>query len=73
MHLRETVVLWKGGALTFLGVGRSQEAGVADHAVDVPGSVLQHVVATGGKMRHSYRQMSERYRTGTPRMSLGPD
>lgn len=34
-------------ALTFLGVGGCQEAGVADHAVDVPGSVFQHVVATG--------------------------
>lgn len=34
-------------ALTFLGVGGRQEAGVADHAIDVPGSVFQHVVATG--------------------------
>lgn len=34
-------------ALTFLGVGGRHEAGVADHAVDVPGSVFQHVVATG--------------------------
>lgn len=34
-------------ALTFLGVGGRQEAGVADHAVDIPGSVFQHVVATG--------------------------
>lgn len=33
--------------LTFLGVGGRQEAGVADHAIDVPRSVLQHVVATG--------------------------
>lgn len=34
-------------ALTFLGVGGRQEAGIADHAVDVPGSVFQYVVATG--------------------------
>jgi len=53
MHSSEKAVLWKGGTLTFLGVGRCQEAGVADHAVDVPGSVFQHVVATGGKRRHS--------------------
>lgn len=33
--------------LTFLGVGGCQEAGVADHAVDVPGSVFQHIVAVG--------------------------
>lgn len=37
--------------LTLLGVGRRQEAGVADHAVDVPGSVLQHVVAVGRATR----------------------
>lgn len=45
MRFNETVVLWKGGTLTFLGVGRGQEAGVAHHAVDVPWSVFQHVVA----------------------------
>lgn len=41
----------RGGALTFLGVRGRQEAGVADHTVDVPGSVLQHVVAAGRATR----------------------
>lgn len=49
MRGNETVVLLKGRVLTLLGVGRRQEAGVADHTVDVPGSVLQHVVAAGDK------------------------
>lgn len=42
---REVGRVSRSGSQTFLGVGGCQEAGVANHAVDVPGSVFQHIVA----------------------------
>lgn len=40
--------------LTFLGVGRCQQARVANHPVDVPRSVFQHVItAVKGKKRQN--------------------
>lgn len=40
--------------LTFLGVGRRQQARVANHPIDVPRSVFQHVVtAVKGKKRQN--------------------
>lgn len=65
------------GTLTFLGVGGRQQAGVADHAVDVPRPVLQHVVAAGrGRETRQSRQVSRvrpGHTVGTPAMGAGAD
>lgn len=57
--------------------GERKQAGVADHAVDVPRPVLQHVVAAGrGRETRQSRQVSRvrpGHTVGTPAMGAGAD